>query len=187
MQDKESVPLVSELEGAILTELAHRGEQTAFRVRRSFAVSPSLEWRGSAGSVYAAIKRLERAGLIGGRRTGDRRATRLLSITDAGRAAWLGWADDVSRAISVGIDPFRLRAGVWLGLSPGDAAIRFDKLEMELEANITALRGYSRNDDLIERAGVDLAIRTQQARLAWLRDLRLLRRSSSMAAPPSDN
>lgn len=172
MQDKESIPSLTELEGAILTELAHRGEQTAFRVRRSFAVSPSLEWRGSAGSVYSAIKRLERAELIGGRTTDDKRATRLLSITQAGREAWLRWADDVSRATSVGIDPFRLRAGVWLGLSPDEAAVRFDKLEAELEANITALRGYSRNNDLIEHAGVDLAIRTQQARLAWLSDLK---------------
>ena len=38
--------LVTELEGAILSEIHHRGHNTAFQVRRAFQTSPSIEWSG---------------------------------------------------------------------------------------------------------------------------------------------
>lgn len=168
MQAAVSPPTLTELEGAILTEIIHRGDQTAFRVRRSFAVSPSLEWRGSAGSVYGAIAKLEKAGLIAGTRTGDGRNTRLLSATPAGKAAMLAWACDAERATSVGIDPFRLRAGIWAGLNDAGRTAMLNELRVTIEANLVALRAFSRNDDGIERASVELAVRLQEARLAWV-------------------
>ena len=39
--------MLTELEGAILSEVFYRGRQTAFQVRRSFADSPSLEWKAT--------------------------------------------------------------------------------------------------------------------------------------------
>ena len=74
--------MLTELEGAILSEIQHRGQKTAFQVRRAFAVSFSLEWKGSAGAVYPAVKRLEQRGFIqasvaqGGERHADSFADR---------------------------------------------------------------------------------------------------------------
>lgn len=163
------VPVLSELEGAILSELQHRGRQTAFKVRRSFATSPSLEWRGSAGSVYAAIRRLEVAGLIEGEEQSDRRGTRLLRITRLGSEAMAAWACDVTRAISVGVDPFRLRSGIWDAVDAHRRADLFVELEAALVHDIDVLKSHRRYGDVIETASMDLAIRLQQSRLAWLR------------------
>lgn len=162
--------VLTELEGAILSEIHHRGDQTAFQVRRSFAVSPSLEWRGSAGSVYAAIRRLERAGLISAVAMDDGRAGRRLSVTQAGRAAMFTWACEPSRAASVGLDPFRMRAGVWQGLDDTRRRAVIADVREALEASIAAHLAYSRNNDPIEIASIDLAIRLQKTRLEWLED-----------------
>jgi len=160
--------MLTELEGSILSELHHRGRQTAFQVRRSFSTSPSTEWRGSAGAVYPAIKRLERDGLIEGAATGDRRASRLLSITAAGLAAMTEWACDPARACSVGIDPFRMRAGIWMGLDAARRAKVVAAVRRELAASVEALKTYRRHGDAIERASVELSLRQQRARLEWL-------------------
>lgn len=164
--------MLTELEGSILSELHHRGRQTAFQVRRSFAISPSIEWRGSAGAVYPAIRRLERDGLIEGVAKGDGRATRLLSITPAGLDAMMRWATEPTRAVSVGIDPFRMRAGIWLGLADPERSNALASVRRELVSNIEALKGHARHKDGIERASVDLALRLQSTRLEWL-DLEL--------------
>lgn len=160
--------MLTELEGSILSELHHRGRQTAFQVRRSFTLSPSIEWRGSAGAVYPAIKRLEREGFISGEAKGDGRATRLLSITPVGVAAMGQWACDVARACSVGIDPFRMRAGIWMGLAPDQRIDVLAAVRLELAASLEGLKAYSRHGDGIERASVDLAERLQRARLEWI-------------------
>ena len=163
--------MLTELEGAILSEIHHRGEQTAFKVRRSFAASPSLEWSGSAGAVYGAIKRLEREGLLTARATGDGRATRLLALTPKGVAAMFAWACDPARAASVGIDPFRMRAGIWLGLDAERRRAVTAEIKAALEASVAAHQAFSRNRDAIERASIDLSLRLQQVRLDWLREL----------------
>jgi DNA-binding PadR family transcriptional regulator len=168
MQESPKSTALTELEGAVLSEIYHRGPQTAFKVRRSFAVSPSLEWRGSAGAVYAAIKRLERAGYVRGTELGDKRASRLLDLTMEGTDAMFVWANDPSRAISVGIDPFRLRSGIWRGLDRDTEAQTLSRLRAALVAHIDMLQGYSRNDDVIERTSLDLSIRLQLARLEWI-------------------
>lgn len=166
-QLEERSPL-TELEGAILSEIYHRGRQTAFKVRRSFADSPSLEWRGSAGAVYGAIKKLERAGLISAEAMGDGRATRLLSVTPDGRSAMMNWACDPIRACSVGIDPFRLRSGIWVGLDEAAQSETLARVRDALVENIAFLESFSRRKDAIEQHSVALALALQRARLNWL-------------------
>ena len=46
---------LTELEGAVLTEIALRGNDTAYKVRRAFQLSPSVQWRGSAGAVSPTL------------------------------------------------------------------------------------------------------------------------------------
>lgn len=165
------LPMLSELEGAILSEVCSRGPQTAFKVRRSFAISPALEWRGSAGAVYPAIRRLEKAKLLGGKAQRDGRGTRLLSITAKGRAALTAWACDETRAISVGIDPFRLRAGIWQSFPVARQREVLARLRAAIVEDLRALRSYVRHDDAVEKASLALAIKLQESRLQWLEGL----------------
>lgn len=160
--------MLTELEGAILSEIVFRGNQTAFQVRRSFAESPSLEWKGSAGAVYPAVKRLEKQGLIAAIATGDGRSTKILSVTKTGHHAMMAWACDAERAVSTGIDPFRMRSGIWLQLE-GKLRRKILKAVLDqVKAEITSLRIYSKRNDAIENASVELATRLQELRKDWV-------------------
>jgi DNA-binding PadR family transcriptional regulator len=161
--------ILTELEGAILSEIEHRGHDTAFHVSRAFAVSPSLEWKGSAGAVYPAVKRLEEKGLIVASASEGGRATRRLSLTDGGRAALKEWACNTRLATSVGIDPFRLRSGIWLQLEAEQRSSLFASLRAEIDANLAILRQTLAATDPTERVRVGQAIEVQRARLRALK------------------
>ena len=132
---------ISELEGAILSEIEHRGQQTAFQVRKAFADSFSLEWKGSAGAIYPAVRRLEKA-------------------------------CDPVLAASIGVDPFRLRAGIWAILTPEERKELFLGLEATIEANVGALEEYLDKTDRVERVRIEMAMAVQKARLERLRAFR---------------
>src|SRR3954467_10445207 len=100
---------MTELEGAILTEIAMRGNDTAYKVRRAFQESPSVQWRGSAGAVSPAVRRLVQAGLIA-TRPHESRKGQVLTVTENGHEAMIAWATDLELACGVGLDPFRLRS-----------------------------------------------------------------------------
>lgn len=53
----------------------------------------------------------------------------------------LAWACDPDRASSVGLDPFRLRAGVWTLLSAEQRAKAMRDAEAAIRANITFWKG----------------------------------------------
>jgi DNA-binding PadR family transcriptional regulator len=158
---------LSELEGAILTEIGHRGNDTSFKVRRAFERSPSSSWSGSAGAVYPAIKRLIASGLIDAQATGSGRGTRMLSVTPKGRAALQDWCVDPIAACALGADPFRLRAGLWAAM-PAEAR-RQVYLAM-LDGVRHEMKKLRDRDDLdpVEATGNDLARQLQQMRAAWL-------------------
>lgn len=155
---------LSELEGAILSEVEHRGRHTAFQVRRAFADSYSLEWKGSTGAIYPAVRRLEQEGYLFASAAQGGRATRNLSVTDKGRKALSGWVRDAGRSASIGIDPFRLRAGVWAQLPESERAALFRDIDAEIEANIAMLSAYLERADPVERVRIELALSTQEAR-----------------------
>lgn len=160
--------MLTELEGAILSEIEHRGQKTAFQVRRAFAVSHSLEWKGSAGAVYPAVKRLEQQGLIHASAAQGGRATRTLSLTSLGKDELMAWACDPVRSSSIGIDPFRLRSGIWTELTPAQRKKVFTNIRKEIEASIPILEQYVTEIDQIERLRVELGIAVQRARLKIL-------------------
>lgn len=160
---------ISELEGAILSEIEDRGQQTAFQVRKAFADSFSLEWKGSAGAVYQAVQRLERDGLIHASAAQGGRATRHLSLTEAGRDTLKTWACDPVLASSIGVDPFRLRAGMWIGLSDEERATLFHRIAAAIETNIGSLTAYRDTTDPVERVRIEMALTVQNDRLAILR------------------
>ena len=162
--------MLTELEGAILSEIEHRGRDTAFKVRRAFAVSHSLEWKGSAGAVYPAVKRLEQKGLLKASAAKGGRGARLLSLTVEGREALMGWACEPTLATSVGVDPFRLRSGIWLELNIEQRDRLFYGLRNEIRTSLAALEEDMDSADNIERVRLALAVRIQRARLRILAD-----------------
>lgn len=160
---------LTELEGAILSEIEHRGHQTAYQVRTAFADSFSLEWKGSAGSVYPAVKRLEQAGLLQASKAQGGRSTRRLELTEAGRNALEMWACDPALASSVGIDPFRLRAGIWASLPREKQALVLAGITQAIEASAGALAAYVDQADPVERVRIALALDVQISRLNRLK------------------
>jgi DNA-binding PadR family transcriptional regulator len=101
---------LSDLEGAVLAEIAARGTATSYMVARAFALSPSEYWSGSAGAVYPLIKRLTKRGLLTGHADADgKRQRQEYQITGPGRAALEDWLLDPHRAAGMGFDPLRTR------------------------------------------------------------------------------
>ena len=161
---------LTELEGAVLTEIAFRGNDTAYKVRRAFQLSPSVQWRGSAGAVSPAIRRLLKAGLLLAR-PHPSRAGQQLSVSERGQNALSSWATDIGGATAIGLDPFRLRAGVWDELTSARRQSLYAKLSDALESELTALK-KRKSPDIVDRNQTELAIGLVKSRLEWLRKRR---------------
>ena len=159
---------LTELEGAILTEIAVRRNDTAYKVRKAFQDSPSVHWKGSAGAVSPAIRRLVAAGLIAETPHSSRRGS-FISLTKAGEHALRAWASDVDSACGLGIDPFRLRAGLWDRLPASSRKDLYRRLDARLAELLDALLKRQSPDHIDERQ-TQLAIGLIQNRLDWLRE-----------------
>jgi DNA-binding PadR family transcriptional regulator len=157
---------LTELEGAVLTEIALRGADTAYKVRRAFQLSLNVHWRGSAGAVSPAIRRMKGVGLIA-TAPHPSRAGQLLSLTVAGKAALERWATSIEAATSLGLDPFRLRSVAWDFLSAAKRRALFGKLHEASLADLAALRARA-EADTVGRRQTELAVAVIEGRLAWL-------------------
>lgn len=161
---------LTELEGAVLSEIHHRQNHTAFKVRRAFQTSPSIEWSGSAGAVYPAIRRLIDAGLIGSTPIETGRRGNALGLTREGVRALERWICDPLRASSVGLDPFRLRAGLWATLDPAARRDALTQLKLAIDIDLERLTLVLDTLDPVERARSEWSIRLQTMRSQWLED-----------------
>ena len=159
---------LTELEGAVLSEIHHRGHRTAFQVRRAFQTSPSIEWSGSAGAVYPAIRRLAAAGLLLSTPIVTGRKGSALELTLDGVAAMEAWICDPVRATSVGLDPFRLRAGLWVTLDPERRDAALVRLKQAIDDDLARLTAALDDLDTVERARSEWSIRLQAMRSEWL-------------------
>lgn len=161
--------MITELEGAILTEIGYRNRLTAFKVRQAFKSSPSSYWQGSAGSVYPAIKRLVERGLLEANASGDARGTQSLRLTADGQSALTDWALDAQASVAIGTDPFRLRAGLWQTLDAAAQLSHAERLITSTLQAISSLERYREKQDQYEMVQAELAIELQQLRLGWLK------------------
>jgi hypothetical protein len=75
---------------------------------------------------------------------------------------------DAVRAADSGFDPFRVRSGLWKQLPTLERRRLFARIRGAVEREIERLRLYSEEQDAIETAEIDLAIRLQNLRLQWL-------------------
>lgn len=166
------------LENMVLAIVAERGPCTPYAVRKVFVDSPSSHWSGSAGAIYPLVARLEKSGLlVSTPAPEDRRRTRVLTITEAGRVAMLSWlASPITDADrSVPFDPFRARL-FFLGMLPEAERRRvLDEAVRTLDDAMRQAEAYYH----IERAGGDYFARmgalggvaAARARVAWLEEV----------------
>jgi DNA-binding PadR family transcriptional regulator len=101
---------LTDLEGAVLAEIAKRGIATSYAVARAFAASPSEYWSGSAGAVYPLVKRLLARGYLISQADADGKRSRLdYRLTETGQSRMEAWLLDANRASGMGFDPLRTR------------------------------------------------------------------------------
>lgn len=161
---------LTELEGAIFGVLARAPSATAYRIRRVFQDSRSAEWSGSAGAVYPAIRRLVAERLIKERAETDGRGTHTYELTQAGRTAYERWLCDIARAVGPGLDPFRTRAPLWIGLPPATQRKLARELKSALERQRKVLADALRDLDESDATAARLHIALLDLRLKWLAD-----------------
>ena len=160
---------MTELELCILGVIGREEPVTAYGVRAHFASSPTVTWSSSAGSVYPAIVRLRRAGLIVAGLPTDRRKSQMLSLTADGKAALRRWLLDSGDAAGApAADPIRTRVQFLSLLGPIE---RFRAIERYKEDTQTALdqaRSAQPSTNEVEelaRTGIMFEL---QARRDWL-------------------
>ncbi len=105
----------------ILGFLAY-GPKSGYDIKRLMAMSTAHFYQASYGSIYPALGRMEKEGLVAaGRADGSRRLRRVYEILPAGRAAlaqWLGSPLDIAKGPA-----FLLARLFFLGcLAPGEAS-----------------------------------------------------------------
>jgi DNA-binding PadR family transcriptional regulator len=163
---------LTEFEGAILMEVARQANVSAFKVRQAFRSSFSSAWSSSAGAVYTAVNRLIDARLLKTTAPLDRRGTRHLELTAAGRRAHRAWIADIEAASSIGSDPFRLRAPGWLELPKRERMALLARLQNRLENELERLTAFAhRQADPHDQVRAVFAIELLRSRLAWLNNL----------------
>lgn len=165
---------LSEMEGAVLG-LIWTNPATPYQVRCLLQRSPNPSWSGSAGAIYPLFRRLERRGLLDGRRvkSGEREGM-LYSITTRGIVVLRRWiAPPFSRTtIGVPIDPLRTRAR-FLGLLPYGERKRFlGEAIANLRQHIAAIRADCRkrkaSGDIFSYFTARGALLSCVSRLRWL-------------------
>ena len=80
----------------------------------------------------------------------------------------MAWARDPTRSASFGIDPFRLRSGIWMQLAPAERKQLYVALRKEIETTIPVLEQYLGETDQVEAVRAELGLATQRARLEIL-------------------
>ena len=143
---------------------------SAYAVRRIFQVSLSAAWSGSAGAVYPALARLQKARLINGQAQDDGRGTVTFTLTAAGVRLHDAWLSDVERAAGPGSDPFRTRAALWLELPSAKRRALMKALKREIERRRDALTCKAPQADPGEAVTDALLVRQLELRRRWVDD-----------------
>jgi len=165
---------LSELEGCVLGHLLRRGPCTPYAVRRSFQLSPSSHWSGSAGAVYPALERLEERGLVRSVHAprGGRKAWRY-ALTARGRARFNTWLEPpfAPDVLSVPPDPLRTRVHFFSTMTPARRA-RFVAAAVTGIGRHLEVLARSRGHDEDDRRALAAARHALRARMRWLAGLR---------------
>lgn len=142
---------------------------TAYKVRKKFEGSKSVEWSGSTGAVYPAIRRLEAERYVRSTSADDARGTLTYELTAKGTRALDAWAVDAERAAGPGMDPFRSRAALWPTLSHHQRGELGASLEAAVRKRRAEIEAEMAEADALFYQQLSLELALQDARLAWLK------------------
>ena len=107
MKRKSRATGLTEFESHVLALIWRHQPTTAYQVRHAHALSPTLDFALSQGSVYPVIERLKARGFVEGVALKDGRRTEHLSCTKAGERAVKAWLVDLPSRLPD--DPLRSR------------------------------------------------------------------------------
>jgi DNA-binding PadR family transcriptional regulator len=170
---------LSDLECCILGAVWQRGPCSAYRVQKEFAASVTSYWSASAGSIYPALRRLQKLGCVSTVAEKWGRSSRtLFSITDHGTTMLRAWIEDVGSARGAAYDPLRTRIffldalpSASARLASVETALRdTERLLDELQAMLSAPEPFRWSG---ERMSMEGACREVAARAAWLREVKV--------------
>ncbi len=165
---------MTELDHCVLGVIWREGPLTAYGVRTHFSESPTPAWSSSTGSVYPAIQRLLRSGLVAAEPVRDRRGTQALGVTSDGLLALQAWLLAITPAVAGPTpDPIRTRAQFIHALDAADATSFLQRATAETRAKLAAYRNVEgglkgdegRRLDYLATVGATFEL---QARLKWL-------------------
>lgn len=170
------VRTLSELEGVAIGIVSKQEPCTAYSIRMELQQSPSSHWRGSAGSIYPLLKRLESEGYIkSSNDVADGRGRKLLSVTKSGRKALKQWVQDLkgSNLISEVFDPVRSRVFFLDSLTHQEQLDFAKETLTALEAYLVTTRAHldkrPASSDLVEHMGALGGYLNAESRVAWLK------------------
>lgn len=173
--DLETAP--TEFESCALAAIMQHQPCSAYEVRQIFARSTTPEWSGSTGSIYPAIERLIRQGLVSVElRRNDRRGRRDLRVTVNGEKAVRAWIVACEPWTSSATpDPIRTRVSFFDQLtSDAERVAVAANAESQTEARLEELRAVV-EPLKVQHASEYLAglgaIRQLEARRDWLKEV----------------
>jgi DNA-binding PadR family transcriptional regulator len=190
MAEKPFTPLAGALLG-----LLHDKPQSGYSLRKLFLTSPIGHFSDSPGSIYPALRRLERDGLIAGTIENPKslRPRQVFRVTRAGLARLKAWLSTPVTRETVD-DPravFLLRFVFMPGAIGTVATVRFlTDLEREMAASLDDLRRFYRAEarrmPLSGRLGLRAGLESGKARLRWAQLAKqALRRAATAASKRS--
>jgi DNA-binding PadR family transcriptional regulator len=169
---------ISTLEFALMGLLRQKA-QSGYDLRKTFTETAMRHYSDSPGSIYPALRRLARRGLIEAEPK-DRRGREVFHMTVEGVSIFLEWLGrEVTRdAVMLGLKELMLRFAFMDGNVPRSTAIRFlEQFEREFEAYVGELRAKFERDSYMKPAHTGLlafqsGVEGMEAQLSWARKAR---------------
>ena len=167
---------LTDLEYTVLGNVWKKGECSGYEVLREFKHSTAAYYKSREGAIYPLLARLERRGLIRGRR--DRRgrqARRLYTITQEGLRQLRAWLRGPIPDADATVPPDLIRTRIYFlgAVTPGErrAMLRTaaKKVEHERAANRAKLKQSRDEGNLFGELALEGIILVMRARLKWLR------------------
>ena len=176
----ENTPLarkLSTLELTVLGVVMKRGPCTGYAVVTEFSSSTGSIYRSGASSVYPLLDRLERAGLVLGKRS-EKRGEKQYEITEAGLSQLRHWFTLVPSTddLTCTLDALRSRTYFMKVLAPDererfftDALAGLKRLLDQCEATV---REYEMRGDPYSAMAMKGTVFETKARIQWLKQCR---------------
>ena len=170
---------LTDLEYTVLGIVWKKAPCTAYSIMREFSGSPSSYYRGSAGTIYPLVRRLEtRRHLVSSEGGRGRRPHVTYEISRKGLAALRRWLTPPlpEAAAAITFDPLRTRAFFLKALTPGQRLAFVVHAQKQLHTQLDVVEAectrYRDEGDPFSALAMDGALHVIRARIAWMAELR---------------